>query len=194
MNQNTILLRPGDEIKELYFLEKGVVEQYTITPQGSKVTIHLFKPVSIIPITLILGNTPNRFFFETITSVTLTAMHKDKVLDFIKLHPEILLDLNVRLSKAIDGLVTRLEHALSDPSSKRIANLLLYLSDKFQKRKGSEILINLRLTHGAIAGWVGLTRETVSREMSKLEAKKIIKSHHQQITIINLAKLQKEGS
>lgn len=158
-----ILLRPGDDINTIHLLTKGVVRQYAASPRGEEITIHLYRPGSFFPMALVLAGAANRFYFEADSGVTMKEAPVGHVLKFIREDTNALFDLTTRLSQAIDGLATRIEHGLPLRARERVENLLVYLTERFGEK---------RLTHKEMASWLGVSRETVSREMSKLRAKK----------------------
>lgn len=160
--KGTVLLKPGGRIDTIYFVAKGLVRQYAVTPSGEEITVHIYRPGSFFPIVLVLAGVPNRFYFTAVSDVEVRAAPTIEVLAFLKDSPEALFDLTTRLAKAIDGLATRIEHGLPLRAHDRVRRLLAYWTKKFGDK---------RLTHKEIASWLGLSRETVSREMKKLKKK-----------------------
>lgn len=152
-----------------------------VLPSGEEVTIHVYRPGAVLPMVLVLAEVANRFYFETISLVELKSVAVGPVLAFVKQNPDVLLNLAKRFSKAVDGLVTRLEHTLSQSARARVARLLVYWAEKFGGK---------RFTHRDIASWTGLTRETVSRELGLLKSRGFIAN---QTTIIDIAGLRKES-
>ena len=53
-----IILHPEDNPLGAYYLAKGHVREYAISPQGIEVTIHIFNPHSFFPMTWILADIP----------------------------------------------------------------------------------------------------------------------------------------
>jgi CRP-like cAMP-binding protein len=153
-----ILLRPGEKISKVYYLEKGAVRQCTRSPSGKEVTIHVFRPGSYFPLAVLLAGVSNRFFFEANTQTVVKIAKAKEAVEFVKNDPSELLDLTKRLSKAVDGLSLRIETQLTKKSHDRIDLILSYFESRGPARQ---------LTHKRIASWVGVSRETVSRYLSK---------------------------
>ena len=140
---------------------------------------------------LVLGGAINRFYFQTLTKCKVKISDSDKVIKFLKKEPASLYDLTVRFAKGLDGLTTRIESLLGEKAQDRIISLLLYLSEKFGKETHEGIKINLPLSHQEIAKWVGLERETVTRQLKALNAKGLIKYMRRKITVTDSKVLAK---
>jgi len=143
---------------------------------------------------LAIGNTENKYHFETSSPVEVWRAPTDKMLDFVKNEPEVLFDLAKRFAAGLNGLAQRFEGLMFENAYNRVVSLLLYLSKRFGEKGRGGIIINLPLTHKDIAAWVNLTRETTSRQLEKLTEQEIISYNHQFITIKNPQKLKKSQS
>ena len=163
-----------------------------LTSNGEEITIHIFRPGSFFPMMLAISNTPNRYYFQALTNTKVKISPQHKVIEFVKKEKKPLFDLTVRFAKGLDGLSSRLESLLGKKALDRITSLLLYLSDRFGKETNEGIKINLPLSHQEIAKWVGLERETVSRQMKALNKDGLISYKRQKITITNFNGLAKQ--
>lgn len=185
-----LLIRADEEPKGIFYLRRGLVRQYSISEKGSEVTLNLYKPYTFFPMMWALNNTPNNYYFETVTSASMSIAPKEKVIEFMKSDPEVLYDLTKRLYKGIDGLLKRLEYLMSGEAYKKLIITLLINRERFASKE-QKSTIDLKLTHKDLASQAGISRETVSREMKKLEKKDLISYSRNLITIKNLAKLEK---
>jgi CRP/FNR family transcriptional regulator, anaerobic regulatory protein len=71
----------------------------------------------------------------------------------------------------------------------RVATFLLALSEKFATRGYSGAQFRLRMTREEIASYLGLTLETVSRVLSRLQQNRLITARLRSIAIVDSAKL-----
>jgi CRP/FNR family transcriptional regulator len=173
--KGTLIYQPEDKIEKIYLLIEGNVRQYVISQSGEEITIHIYKPSSFFPIMMVIGNIPNRFYFEASSQCVVQVLPKQDVLSFLKSNPSVFLDLVQRFVKGTDGLIQRLESTVANKSRQKIVSLLLYLVKSFGEKNGkSSTKINLKLSHEDFASWTGLTRETVSRQVSYLKNKGFI--------------------
>ena len=190
-SKGSIIINPEDNLEKVYYLTRGKVKQYVLSSSGEEIIIHIFRPGSFFPIMLVLGGATNRFYFQTLTKCKVRISTSREVVEFLKKEPASLYDLTVRFAKGLDGLTTRIESLLGEKAQDRIISLLLYLSEKFGKETHEGIKINLPLSHQEIAKWVGLERETVTRQLKALNAKGLIKYMRRKITITDTKVLAK---
>ncbi|MCL4354384.1 Crp/Fnr family transcriptional regulator [Patescibacteria group bacterium] len=187
------IIRAEDIPQGVFFLKKGFVRQYLISQDGHELTTSIYKPYDIFPLEWVLNNKVSKYHFETMTEVTVFKASKEYFLDLIKFNPEIFFKLITRLINRIDVFSERMEYLAFGQAQQRIAALLLVFSQRFGRRTQRGILIELPLTHKDIASFLGLSRETVSIEMKKLEKKEVFLHKLHKITIKNINLLKKEA-
>ena len=163
-----IITLAGQDPEGVSFLLEGIVEQYDITSEGNKVTVNIFKPPAFFPMSWAINKTPNSYFFEAVTEVKLKQHDADKTVEFLKTNPDVMFDLLSRVYKGTDALLKRLVIAANGIASKRLIFELLIEAFRF----GSEVDENrwlITIRQNALAARSSLARETVSRELHKLE-------------------------
>lgn len=188
--KNQIVISPEEKVTSVYFLKKGLVRMYVISEEGEEATIHVFRSGSFFPIMLSLSSRPNKYYFEAVEDMEVVKAPAKEVTEFIKSNPDVLFDLTTRFADAITGLMLRIEQLVSQGAYPKIVSLLLYLADTFGEKTENGILIKLRFSHDQIGAGVGVARETVSRQMEKLEKKDIISQKDHKIIIKDIEKLQ----
>lgn len=188
-NKGDIILRPDGKIKNIFLLKKGSVRMYVVSDDGQEVTLHIFTAGSYFPIMLSLSDVYDKHYFEAIEEVEAIKAPVKKVVEFIKSDTEVLFDLTTRFSYAISGLTLRIEAMAFEDAYNRIANLLLYLCQKFGEKTEDKTVINIPLQHDDIANWVGIRRETVSRQFEKMHKEGILENNNKKL-VINLVKLK----
>lgn len=147
----------------------GVVEQYDITPEGNTITVNIFKPPAFFPMSWAINKTTNTYFFAAVTDVKVKRLDSDKVVLFLKNNPDVTFDLLSRVYRGTDALLKRLVLAASGIASSRLIFELLIEAYRFGiDQDGNKTLIKVRQSN--LAARSGLARETVSREIHKLEA------------------------
>jgi CRP/FNR family transcriptional regulator len=184
-----IIIHPDEKIQNIFLLKKGQVKMYAVSDSGQEITLHIFRSPSLIPIMLLLSKIYGKYYFEALGKVDAIKAPADEVIEFIKNDNEVLFDLTNRFSDAISGLILRIETLAFEDAYGKIASLLLYFSEKFGEAKEDKAIISMSLLHEDIANWVGLRRETVSRQFEKMQKQGILESKNKEL-IINLRKLK----
>lgn len=188
-----IILQPDTTPSGIFYLEKGYVKAYSTSKEGKELTIIIFKPEDIFPYSWALSGIENKYYYETMTVVDLYRAPKEELMQFIKENPENLLTLSNRIVVRMMGLVRRMEYLTFGNAYEKVASILVICAERFGKREGEEIVIQVPLTHKDIANLLGVTRETVSIEMKKLDKKGLISSRGKYVIIKNLKKLEEES-
>jgi CRP-like cAMP-binding protein len=73
----------------------------------------------------------------------------------------------------------------------KVAGLIYSLAREYGVVKGKEVSIKVKITHKQIGILTGLTRETVTLQMLKLEKNKIIDNDKRQIVVLDMKGLKK---
>lgn len=187
-----IILHPETPIRSVFYIKKGIVSMYTISSEGEEIILTIFRPHSYIPIMLILATTENRYYFKALENCELVKAPIQSVLDFLHKDSEVLFELTTRFAQAICGLLIRIEELTTASAGGKISNLLLYFAEKFGERHQGGIRITPVLTHEDIAHWIGTTRETVSRQLKKMQKQGVIKVLDKHIFIPDVDTFKKQ--
>lgn len=169
-NKGKILLEPSQPIDCLFFLKKGQIRIYVLSPTGEDITIHIYHSPAIIPMMLILAKASEWFFFETYTKSKIVKIPIEKELDYLMNNQAFLHDLSTRFASAINGLSKRVYLFASLKQKDQLYALLKYL----QTHQELDSNQGLALTHSEIASWIGCARETVTRLLKQLEDEGLI--------------------
>ena len=183
-----VILQAGDQPQLVYHLIQGRVKQYDLSEQGTEVIVNVFKPPAFFPMSYVINDAPNEYYFETEIETQMHQAPAAEVLDFLKANPDVLYDLLARVYRGTDGLLRRVAHLMSSSARSRLAYELLVECRRFNESSESGISVNL--SEADIASKAGLTRETVSRELQKLKAEGLVTSNKRQIVVPSADRLE----
>jgi CRP-like cAMP-binding protein len=186
-----VLVYAGDSPAGIFNLVSGHVRQYDISPNGEEVVVNVFKPPAFFPMSWAINSTPNQWFYEAGSKVTLKQAPVEEALVFLKTNVDVLFDLLSRLYSGTDGLQRRMAHLMAGTARSRVLFELIVAGRRFGKRqKDGSVFIDIR--ENELARRSGLSRETVSRELQKIKKNKLIDMNHSGLTIKHLDKLEEE--
>ena len=132
-------------------------------------------------------------YCEAMTSVEVRLVTRDKFKEFVQSNPEILWDVTSKILVRLQGIIERMEYMVFGNAYQKVASILVICAERFGVKQRSEIIIRVPLTHKDIANLIGLTRETTSVEIKKLERLGAISKKDGQFRIRNLEKLKNEA-
>lgn len=170
------LLIRYDEVKtdSIYFIEEGFVSQSIVTEEGEKMIANIFRPYSYFPMIHVLNNIPNRYEFRALSPVKVWKAPANEALSFVQKNTDVMYDLSRRFGLGIDRLMLMIKHLRFEQAHERIYGLMSLLGLRFGRSIKGYSVIDFPFTHKDIASYTGLTRETISREFSKLVKDKLI--------------------
>jgi CRP/FNR family transcriptional regulator len=191
--KNEILIRADDNPLGIYYLKSGQVKMYGISKKGEETIITIFKPSSFFPMSWAINDTQNRYYYEALTNSSVWRAPKDRVLEFLSKHSDVLLDLVSRMYEGLEGMTERLVYSMGGSAYERLIIELIITVKRFGKKalifpKAHEISVSE--TH--LAAQTGLTRETISRELKELKGKKLVTFEKNKLIILDLDLLEKE--
>lgn len=190
--EGEMVIRADDDPQGIFCLTKGYVRQYIISRTGDELTLHILQPISYFPMVWAFNNTPNVYFYEALTPVEIGRAPRDQVLNFIKDKPDLLSELMCELLRRYEESLTRIEHLVFSDAYRRVISILLYIAKYFGKKSGTKIVVDHRFTHQDISTLVGVARETVSIEMSKLAQKNLVAFVERAMIFSDIPKLEQE--
>jgi CRP/FNR family transcriptional regulator, cyclic AMP receptor protein len=192
LKKKSILIQARDP-EAIYYLTKGAVRMYAVSRNGEEITLNTFKSPSFFPMNWALNKGDNNYYYETIESIEFRKSPPNQLVQFLSHEPEILLDLLKRIYRGLDGVMSRMEYLMAGNAKGRLLTELIIYAKRFGSTTvEGKVTISLNLTQKDLASQTGIARETVSRELTKLKDKGLIRVHDKTISINNLHDLEKE--
>lgn len=188
--KNQDLIVAGQDPEGIFLLQEGIVEQYDITPEGSKIAVNIFKPPAFFPMSWAINKAPNSYFFAALTDVQVKQADAAKTVEFLQANPDVMFDLLSRVYKGTDALLRRLFLAASSIASSRLVFELIVEAYRFgTEMEDGNRLISIK--QSSLAARSGLARETVSRELHKLATDGLLTTSKQGI-VLDIKKLEEK--
>lgn len=184
-----IIIYSGDQPDYVYNVVSGKVKQYDVTYRGDEIILNIFKPPAFFPMAIVINKTPNLYIYEADSDVELRQAPINEVYEFVKANPDVTLDLLSRVYKGLDGLLQKMSYLMSSNAKSRLMYELIVEARRFgEHTKDGGCRINL--SEKDLGARAGLSRETISREISKLKTEGIVSLKGRSIFINNMETLQ----
>lgn len=185
-----LIIRADDPPLGIFYLKEGLIREYVISANGQELILNVYKPPSIFPLSYAFNNTIPTHYYETALPSTLFRAPKEDILQFLKLHPDVLIDLVSRIYRGLEGFFKRVENLMAGSAQARLTTELVIYSKRFGIRQNSGVLINLKLTHKDLSEQTGIARETIGRILKRLKNDGLINFKKRKIFIKDLGKLE----
>ncbi|HEX8966100.1 MAG TPA: Crp/Fnr family transcriptional regulator [Patescibacteria group bacterium] len=177
--------------KGVFCLQKGAIRCIAVSKDGIELTINVFKPISFFPMAWVINNTIDLYAYEAISDVEVFIAPKESVEKFLKENPDVTYDLLKRIYRGLEGYFLRMESLLSgDAYIKTIVQIVIHTKRFGVIDASGKYLVDI--THAQLASLSGLSRETITREIKKLENKKLVMYKGKQLIVLDLKSLEKE--
>lgn len=172
--KNQLIYYQDDELTQIYLVKDGYVKVYTILDSGDTRTLLILGPGDIFPIafsgTMEWENYRLKYFYQSLTDTTLQGLH---YLEFKKLVEGSTEYSNLYLAymaASNEVIMQQLEIMKSKKAINKVVMLLPYLISKLGERiRPGAYRLRIKLSHQEIADLSGVTRETTTTLVKKLE-------------------------
>lgn len=184
------IIRPGESPSDVYYIEKGLVKAFDISKYGEENLLIIRKSHEIFPLISAITGSERDIIYQAMNDVTIWRISLDKYLDTIHSTADLLpplLDMVTEMYRMHSERIINLEYRTV---RERTISFLITMVNRFGVKDDGGMLIEAPLRHQDIASSINASRETTSREMSRLEREGLIKNHQQSIVITNMAKLK----
>ncbi len=180
-NENIFI--EGDPSDKFYLVAEGSVKVVKHTMMGKDIILEMMSPGDIFGGVAVLDKKPFPASAQAMESTTVIRISRQNLLRIMDEYPILKLEIVKYFSDKLRDAHEMLKNIATERVEKRIASLLLKLSEKVGVDDGGYKRINFPLTRQEISEMVGTTVETCIRTMSKFQKKKVIKSVNGRISI-----------
>jgi CRP-like cAMP-binding protein len=187
--KGTIIFKPGDKINDVYFINSGFVRIYTKTGETEN-TLNIFKPLFLMSYIHHMTKGQNNFYFEAISPMDVRISPEKDFNVFLTENPEFSALIMEFFLGSLLHYISNQGNIINGNATSKIASVLYQLATEYGDLKNNKLTVNFPATHRIIANMVGLTRETTSVQMSKLQKTGIISTKRAQFIVHDMDRLK----
>lgn len=187
---NETIFSEGDASDKFYILSEGNVKILKHTMMGKDIILEIMSPGDIFGGVAVLDNKPYPAAANAMKSSTAIKISRQNLLKIMEDYPILKLEIVKYFSDKLRDAHEMLKNIATERVERRIASLLLKLSEKAGIDDSGFRRIEFSLTRQEISEMVGTTVETCIRTMSKFQKNNMIKSANGKISI-KVSSLQK---
>jgi len=186
-----VLFEPNDDFGGVYFVKSGYLRVYDVNKEGKESGIQLFKPLYFLSLVSAKTGIKNRHFIETMTPVEAWLVPKEDFGKYMEGNPKLYNEVCSAFMEKFLDMTSYMSQLISGDAYTKVAGLIYSLAGEFGVTKNKEVTIKFKITHKLIATLTGLTRETVTLQMLKLEKDGLIDNDRRQIVVLDMKALKK---
>jgi|GEM_PF-1043403 len=188
-----MVLKPGESFPGIIFVKSGYVTMYVFSKDGKQVTLPLWRPLFLSSMVCAITGMENKYFFEAISPTEYWIAPLKEWVDFAKSDMRLYRDLTKMVVRDFVDLTGDTQKMVSGDARVRVASLLASMATKYGEKTasgGGGVRIKFNVPHRLLASMTGLTRETVTLQLLKLQKEKVVRIEKRRIIITNKEKLE----
>lgn len=167
----------GEAPRRGAMISDGIVRSYAITTSGEERTVAFYTKDDIMPLSWLMGaTTTSLFYYEAVTDVRLLQFTHEDFSTYVLRNHSALTSLFETMSKDHTAAMLRINGLAQSRAEDKVAFTLYYLVFRYGTTTQGTTMqtIGIPLRHTMIAGLVGLSRESTTKILGKLQKKGII--------------------
>lgn len=165
-----ILFLEGQKLDTLFIINEGKVKISRITKEGKEQIVHILNSGDFFGELSLFSDIENyNLNVYAISDVKICTLMKKDMKDIIMTNPEISLKILQVITKRLKETEELVQNLASKDAETRIAYMLLQFAEKYGVSRSNGLQINLPINREGMANYIGVTRETISRKLSKFE-------------------------
>lgn len=180
---NETIFAEGDPSDKFYLVAEGSVKVLKHTVVGKDIILEMMSPGDIFGGVAVLDRKPFPASAQAMESTKVIMISRLNLIKIMEEYPVLKLEIVKHFSDKLRDAHEMLKNIATERVEKRVASLLLKLSEKVGIKDRDYTIIDFPLTRQEISEMVGTTVETCIRTMSKLQKIGIVKSSNSRISI-----------
>jgi CRP-like cAMP-binding protein len=188
------ILSRGDPIDGLYYLAEGQALMHSSSLVGRAVAFEILRPGRIFGWQAMISGGARRVDVTALKRCQLWAMRKERFAAVLLENPACAMEA-VRICVALAGQRTRqVEDLVLSSLEERLGKWILdrFRDDDVPLENGRSI--NLTVSQAVIAQMIGMSRESVNKQLQKWCGRNVIAMHGRQLRIANAAELRRHAA
>lgn len=177
------IYRQGDISTLLRVVVTGNVKLAAHTKEGESVLLEMLQPGNFFGNPSAAGKDVYNETAETQTSSCILSIRLSDFRETMNRYPSVAMSVLDITTNRLSESRQRIQHLSTLPVTKRIAHILVSLSNKFGEQHQYGLLIQLPLSRKDLADMAGTSTETASRIMSQFQQDGLITSGRQWVAI-----------
>ncbi len=191
--KGAVLLNEGDVSGRVIVLISGRVKVCSYTADGKEVLFGLRGPGDILGDLSAIDGRPISATVCALEDLEVLVVSAQDFKSFLATTP----GAAVKLLELIAGRLRDADRKRSEFGSidavSRVAARLVEMAERFGEETGDGLRIDVSLSQEELAGWIGASRESVSKALQALKTRGLIEIHRRGITVLDMEKLRRRA-
>lgn len=188
--KNMIVFMEGEPAEAVYFVKSGKVKISKNTPDGKEHIIHIMTDGDVFAEACLFGISPYPANAEAIEDSEVYMIKNSDLEKLLESSPKTAIQIIKVMSKRLNLVSSQIENlALRDAFGKTAALIIRLLKDNGINAENGAVL-RTNLSRQDMGNMVGLTRETLTRALTRLKNDRAIEIERDEIIVLDMDKLK----
>jgi len=169
-----IIYMEGEVCQSLSIVNTGKAKVYKYTKEGKEQILYILGEGEFFGEMSLMSHEKLNFNVAAVEDTNLCSLDRNSFNQVLSTHPEI----SVKILQVMGEKLKSLEFLAQNLGSKDAESKIVYLLVKLAREWGKEtkegIAVSMPLTREDMANYIGVTRETISRKLTKLQGEGLI--------------------
>ena len=188
------IVRQGEAVSCLYLVTSGAVRLAAVLPSGREVVVGLLGAGELFGEVALLGDGASPVEARAVGEAEVAVLPISSILAVVERNPASATELLRLIASRLHRTATALEEALAHDVPTRVSRRLCELARRHGIRQGRGVRLPLPLTQEDLGRMVGASRESVSKSLSALSARGLIRTEQRRYVIPDLHALERAST
>jgi len=175
----------GDEPAGFYVIIKGRVKVFKLSLEGKEQILHIVEEKELLGAVSAFSGNPYPAYADAIEKTSSFFFPRNEFVSLIKNEPSVVMNIMANLSMRLQHFTKMIENLSLKEVPGRLGAYLLYLC----KRTGCSDTVEMDISKGQLASFLGTSPETLSRILKKMSDNKILEVKGRNIRILKRKEL-----
>jgi CRP/FNR family transcriptional regulator, cyclic AMP receptor protein len=188
-----VIMREGDRSDWMVVLQQGRVKVSSDTANGTEVVLAVRGPGALLGELSAIGPEPRSATVTALETVKAMIISRTDFEAFLQAHGRVaVLLLQTVVNKLRDADRKRIEFGAHDTTG-RVAARLVEMAERFGQPADDGVKIALPFSQDELAGWIGASREAVSKALGVLRSAGWIRTSRMSVVVRDVAALRRRA-
>ena len=183
--RRTAIISQGEENPNIFYIVRGLGEYTNIDENGSENILEILGPGNMMNLQSVFGHNPSHATFSALSECIIASAGKNEVMQMMRDDDALVSEMFEEMAFIIGGLSRRFTMGAerSDVRTIRVLQMIATIHRDVYKEKDP---IYIHLSQSDLARIIHTTRVTISKILTELKRKDVIKTDYGGIYIINM--------
>jgi CRP/FNR family transcriptional regulator len=187
-----IITRSEDMPRVMHCLKSGFMRVYSVSPRGEEYLHIVYKSGELFPLIGMTEKVQHGVYYEALDTVETYSLPMDEFTAQVQADAKLSYALTMQVMAQFNIYIDRVDNLQYKFGRERLVYRILFMASRFGRRTERGIVIDVPVTQKVLGSSINLSRETVARELRRLEDRGLVTYEDRKIVILNFQQLGSE--